>query len=69
MAGKPATKEENTVGWGFYPNSNNLVLHEAETRMNSALRGGGVSNSKPHKAFRHITYFAKKLRGYKTGLT
>ena len=41
----------------------------AETRMNSAFAGGGGSNSKPSKAFRHITYFAKKLRGYKTGLT
>ena len=41
MAGKPATKEENTVGWGFYPNSNNLVLHEAKTRMNRGFAGGG----------------------------
>ena len=28
--------------------------YEAETRMNSAFAGGGGSNSKPSKAFRHI---------------
>ncbi len=27
------------------------VPHVAETRMNSAFAGGGLSNSKPHKAF------------------
>ena len=69
MAGKLAEEQINNTGWGFYLNSNNLVLHEAKTRMNREFWGGGGSNSKPSKAFRHIIYFAKKLRGYKTGLT
>ena len=29
--------------------------YRAETRMNTEFCGGGVPNSKPHKAFRHIT--------------
>ena len=42
MAGKLAEELINkSVGWGFHPNSNNLVLHEAKTRMNSAFAGGG----------------------------
>ena len=32
MAGKLAEEQINNTGWGFYLNSNNLVLHEAETR-------------------------------------
>ena len=54
MAGNLAEELINkSVGWGFHPNSNNLVLHEAKTRMNSAFAGGGrVSNFKPHKAFK-----------------
>ena len=41
MAGKLAEEQINNTGWGFYLNSNNLVLHEAETRMNSGIAGGG----------------------------
>ena len=41
MAGKLAEEQINNTGWGFYLNSNNLVLHEAKTRMNSAFAGGG----------------------------
>ena len=46
MAGKLAEEQINNTGWGFYLNSNNLVLHEAKTRMNSAFAGGGGSNLK-----------------------
>ena len=50
MAGNLAEKQINkAVGWGFYPNSNNLVLHEAETRMNSGTAGGGAATSKPER--------------------
>ena len=50
MAGNLAEKQINkAVGWGFYPNSNNLVLHEAETRMNSGIAGGGAATSKPER--------------------
>ena len=45
MAGKPAEEQINNTGWGFYLNSNNLVLHEAKTRLNSAFAGGGQTLS------------------------
>ena len=46
MAANCATKEEFIVGWGFHPDSNNLVLHEAKTRMNRGFAGGGGDNLK-----------------------
>ena len=61
MAGKPAEEQINNTGWGFYLNSNNLVLHEAETRMNTGFAGGGVSNFKPHKAFTYIIQKCNRL--------
>ena len=33
----------------------------AQTRMNSAFAGGGVSNSKPHKAFTYIIQKCNRL--------
>ena len=37
------------------------ALNKAETRMNSAFAGGGVSNFKPHKAFTYIIQKCNRL--------
>ena len=60
MAGKLAEEQKHTVGCAYLPN-NNLVLHGAETRMNRGFAGGGVSNSKPHKAFTYIIQKCNRL--------
>ena len=58
MAGNLAEKQINkAVGWGFYPNSNNLVLHEAETRMNSGTAGGGGQQPQSLSGFRRKTQY------------
>ncbi len=65
MAGKPATKEENTVGWGFHPNNNNTMPEVSWAYLpnngNFALQNSYVCENlqSEHKVLTTATYEAK----------